>query len=424
MLDLLKIRDFRNLWLGQAISRIGDAFYFIGPLYVVKKIFDDDAMVGYVGAVEALPYLLFGTVAGAVADRVDRKKLMVYSDLISALILVVYIIYLSTLSGHPPRWPFYLIGFLLASVRVFFFPAKNASVPRLVPNDKLMSANAFSASTDQFAWLVGILLTVVLGAIAERLGIVMFLKAMVLVNALTFFVSVYYLALLPSIVPERDHTEEAHMMTDIIEGVRYAKTDKVIGLSLLANFGLGLFMSPFFVVYLATNEAWFGNRPGPLAIIEGCFIIGMLAMNFLIPKMNLTKPGLIFGIGLAIAGVNVLLMGFSPVYSVYCVWNLVCGIAIGLVNVPMMTYQQLKVPDQYRGRIMSLGQLIWMSVQPVGMALGGTLLGLFGIVKMHVFMGTGFALTGAAPLLNQEFREAVIPKDPSSDEVSDNEGQA
>jgi MFS family permease len=409
MLDLLSVRHFRNLWLGQAISRIGDAFYFIGPMFVVKRLFNDDAMVGFVGAVEALPFLLFGTIAGAIADRFDRKKIMLISDLLSVLILLVYLLFLIPYQDMLPRWPFYVVGFLLATVRVFFFPAKNASVPRLLPEEKLMGGNALNATTEQFAWLVGIMLTAAIGVLADVIGVVQYLKVMVLVNGLSFLGSAYYIYLLPSIEPERDKTEETHVFEDVVEGIRYAKTDKVIGLSLLATIGLGLFMSPFFVVYMETNRAWFGNKASPLAIIEACFVVGMLAMNFIIPKLNFQRPGMVYGIGLAVAGLNVFLMGLSPVYTVYCFWNLVCGFAIGAVNVPMMTYQQLKVPDQYRGRIMSLGNLIWMSVQPLGMALGGWLLSMLGIVKMHLFMGAGFAATGAAPLLDKEFRDAVIP---------------
>lgn len=409
MLDLLSVRHFRNLWLGQAISRIGDAFYFIGPMFVVKRLFNDDAMVGFVGAVEALPFLLFGTIAGAIADRFDRKKIMLISDLLSVLILLVYLLFLIPYQDMLPRWPFYVVGFFLATVRVFFFPAKNASVPRLLPEEKLMGGNALNATTEQFAWLVGIMLTAAIGVLADVIGVVQYLKVMVLVNGLSFLGSAYYIYLLPSIEPERDKTEETHVFEDVVEGIRYAKTDKVIGLSLLATIGLGLFMSPFFVVYMETNRAWFGNKASPLAVIEACFVVGMLAMNFIIPKLNFQRPGMVYGIGLAVAGLNVFLMGLSPVYTVYCLWNLICGFAIGAVNVPMMTYQQLKVPDQYRGRIMSLGNLIWMSVQPLGMALGGWLLSMLGIVKMHLFMGAGFAATGAAPLLDKEFRDAVIP---------------
>lgn len=419
MLDVLRIRDFRNLWIGQAISRIGDAFYFLGPLFVVKKVFNDDAMVGYVGAVEALPYLLFGTVGGALADRIDRKKIMVWSDLISAILLFIYLGYLLTLKGEIPRWPFFVFGFLLASVRVFFFPAKNAAIPRLVPGEKLFNANIMSAVTDQFMWLVGNVSMVSIGTLAESLGPIPFLKVLIFVNGITFLISMVFLVILPKIEPQREEHHEQHMLTDIREGISYAKRDRVIGLSLLASFGLGLFMSPFFVVYLATNMAWFGNKAPQLAFIETCFIVGMLSMSFIIPHLKVKKAGMAYGLGLTIAGICVLLMGFSPIYAMYCIWNLICGFAIGGVDVPMRTYQQLKVPDEYRGRIMSLGQLIWMSVQPIGMSLGGTLLAWLGIVKMHVVMGTGFAISGAAPLMDKDFRESTIPDQSSTPDVAE-----
>ena len=417
MFDLLRIKDFRNLWFGQAISRIGDAFYFLGPMFVIHKIYNDNAMVGWVGAVEALPYLLFGTVGGAVADRIDRKKIMVWSDMLSAVLLFAYFAFLMSLPGHPPKWIFYVVGFLSTTIRVFFFPAKNAAIPRLVPAEKLFKANALSASTDQLAWLIGNVMMVSLGMLADKFGVIPFLKILLVVNALTFLVSALFVFTLPKIEIQREeHHEEQHMFTDIKAGIAYAKRDRVIGLSLLTSFGLGLFMSPFFVVYLATNKLWFGGKASPLAFIETCFIIGMLSMSFIVPHLKIKKAGMAFGIGLSIAGISVLLMGLSPIFGLYCLWNLICGFSIGIVDVPMRTYQQLKVPDEFRGRIMSLGQLIWMSVQPIGMSLGGPLLGLLGIVKMHILMGTGFAVTGAAPLLDKEFRDATIPDQPSKPE--------
>lgn len=407
--DVLSNKDFRNLWLGQAVSRIGDAFYFIGPLFVIKRLFDDDAMIGYVGALEALPYLLLGTVAGAVADRIDRKKIMVWSDLLSSAVLLLFFLYLMVIPSDPPKWAFYVFGPLLATLRVFFFPAKNAVIPRLVPQDRLMGANAFSAATDQFAWLLGNMLTAALGGVADHYSPGAFLKVMVVANLISFLVSVYFLVKLPAVIPERENVEESHMFEDVVKGIQYAKTDQVIGLSLLASVGLALFMSPFFVVYLSINKQWFGNKAAPLAMIEACFIVGMLAMSFIVPKLKFHRPGLAYSLGLAVAGVMVALMGVSPYIVLYGFWNLLCGFAIGAVDVPMRTYQQLKVPDEYRGRIMSLGMLIWMSMQPFGMAVAGKILNYLGPVKMHIFMGVGFALTGLMPLLSKAFREATLP---------------
>ena len=417
MFDLLRIKDFRNLWFGQAISRIGDAFYFLGPMFVIKRVFNDNALVGYVGAAEAVPYILFGTLAGAIADRIDRKQIMLWAEVLCTAVMFAYLIFLLTLHGYPPKWIFFVVGITMSTIRVFFFPAKNAAVPRLVPSEKLFTANALSAGTDQFGWLIGNVLMVSLGMIADRVGLMPFLITLVLVNGISFLVSAICIALLPKIEILRDeHHEPQHVFTDIVEGLAYAKRDRVIGLSLLTTIGLGLFISPFFVVYIATNEQWFGNRAGPLAFIETCFILGMLSMSFIIPRLKVKKAGMAYSLGLTIAGICILIMGGSRFFGLYCLWNLVCGFAIGGVDVPMRTYQQLKVPDEYRGRIMSLGQLIWMSVQPIGMALGGQLLLVLGIVKMHVFMGAGFAATGALPMLDKEFRDATIPDQSSPPE--------
>jgi hypothetical protein len=172
------------------------------------------------------------------------------------------------------------------------------------------------------------------------------------------------------------------------------------------------------VVYFAINQQWFDNKIATVALIEGCFIVGMLSMSFIVPRMKFHRPGLAYSLGLGVAGAMVFFMGLSPFVTLYAFWNLVCGFAIGAVDVPMRTYQQLKVPDEYRGRIMSLGMLIWMSVQPFGMAAGGAILKLLGPVMMHMVMGMGFAVTGLAPLLNKAFREATLP-DMTPAEVED-----
>src|SRR5688500_12870764 len=99
--DILAIKAFRNLWLGQAISQIGDAFYYASFMFMVEHITNSKPMVGYVGAAEALPFLLFGPYAGVVADRIDRRKIMLLSDIISGLTLCMMAAVLF-LQAQPP----------------------------------------------------------------------------------------------------------------------------------------------------------------------------------------------------------------------------------------------------------------------------------------------------------------------------------
>lgn len=87
-MQLLRIPAFRNLWLGQAISQIGDALYYVAFMFMVKKITGQNAMVGYIGAVEVLPYFIFGPFTGVLADRIDRRKILLWSDLLCGILLL------------------------------------------------------------------------------------------------------------------------------------------------------------------------------------------------------------------------------------------------------------------------------------------------------------------------------------------------
>src|SRR5512141_456562 len=102
--QLLQYRAFRNLWLGQAISQLGDSIYYVAFMFMAQSVTGSFAMVGYVGAMEMLPYMLFGPYAGVLADRMDRRKVMLYSDLASAAFLLGFAVLVSAFGGSPPTW--------------------------------------------------------------------------------------------------------------------------------------------------------------------------------------------------------------------------------------------------------------------------------------------------------------------------------
>src|ERR1700722_2167935 len=101
--QLLRIQPFRNLWLGQAISQFGDSFYYVAFMFMVQKVTGSIAMVGYVGACETVPYLLFSLYGGVIADRIDRRRIMLASDLLSGLSLCS-LAALVWILGKPPVW--------------------------------------------------------------------------------------------------------------------------------------------------------------------------------------------------------------------------------------------------------------------------------------------------------------------------------
>ena len=110
-MQLLRIPAFRNLWLGQSISQIGDALYYVSFMFMVSQLTGRVDMVGYVGAVEMLPFFIFGPYTGVLADRIDRRLILLWSDLISGFVLVGLAV-MAFAMGTPPVWSLFVAAFM------------------------------------------------------------------------------------------------------------------------------------------------------------------------------------------------------------------------------------------------------------------------------------------------------------------------
>lgn len=407
----LSIRAFRNLWLGQAISQLGDAFYYVVFMFMVGKITGSSVMVGAAGTAEALPFLFFSGYAGVLADRLDRRKIMLTSDVVSGSILLA-LGGIVLFDASPPGWTLIATAFLLSCARAFFMPAKNAAIPSLVPPELLMKANALSSITQSAAPMLGLFLSaMVLGALWALSKTWFFLGA-ILVNALSFYLSAAYIRLLPAIVPDRGG-EEKHPWTDFRQGLGYVKRHKVLRVFIVVNTVLGLMISPFFIVYVQANKEWFGGIPTTLIWFEFTFFAGLIAGSVIVAKFSHKRPGLGYSYALAVVGVSVAAMAYSRTFFLFCLWNVIAGLAIPFCDVPFMTYMQLAVDDTLRGRVSSVLNMTRMSIVPLGMAMGGILVAKVGVVGGFAVMGFGMALAALMGLASSSFRNAVIPDAPA-----------
>ncbi len=411
--SVLQIPAFRNLWLGQTISQFGDAFYYVAFMFMVKKVTGDDQMVGLVGAAETLPYFLLSLYAGVVADRIDRKKILFWSDAGCAILLALFALLLVQTNGKPPVWGLVLIPFLLSTMRAFFMPAKNAVLPNLVPEEKLPLANALSGLTQSIAPMISLAFSgAVLGILYDKSPRNFFLLT-VLLNALSFFVSTYYITRLPSMIPDRSAAIDRRPWADLKEGLRYINSRRILKVILLLQGVLTLSISPFFVVYIAANDAWFGGKPGSIAWFECAFFVGLLASTIYIGNLNLRRPGQGFIWGLGAVGLFVVFMAFSQNFWFFVLWQIPCGLAIPFAELPMTTWKQVSIPDDLRGRFFSVNSMLQSGLMPIGLVLGATMVKSVGLVWMFILMGVGMILASLSGLLDKEFRELEIP-DPAA----------
>src|SRR4051812_27999124 len=141
-MSVLRHSGFRNLWLGQIISQMGDYFAFLATMVVVSGFSDDPQQITLMMAgmmiCQAVPRLIFGMLAGVFVDRWDRRRTMMVSDIIRAGLALLMIP--AFLAQSLPAM--YALGFLLSAVGTLFNPAKGALIPKLVPEEMLLRATS------------------------------------------------------------------------------------------------------------------------------------------------------------------------------------------------------------------------------------------------------------------------------------------
>jgi len=408
--DLLKISPFRNLWLAQAISQLGDSFYFVVSMFMAEKLTGSLAMVGIVGAAGSVPFLLFGPYAGVMADRLDRQRIMLYSDMVSGGLLLLFSVFVAF--GMTPGWLLAVVPFLLGTIRVFFLPAKNAALPNLVPQDVLITANSLSMLTQTLMPMLGLAASATaLAPLYDGLGNGFYLGA-IIINSLSFFGSAWFVRNLPSIRPDRKG-EPVHAWLDLKEGIRYIRRRRELVVLMLAQAVMTLCISPFFVVYVAANKVWFGGKPQMLAWSECAFFVGMIVCTPIVGRLKIERPGLGFALGLAVVGVGVILMAWSTWIPLFLFLQVVCGLAVPFAEIPVTTYLQSSVPDDTRGRVNSVYTMVQVGMSPVGYFMGSLLVDQGGLVFAFIFMGVGMTVAALGGLLDPAFRTARMPLAPA-----------
>jgi hypothetical protein len=376
MLGLLRIRDFRLLFVGEGVSLLGDQFYFIALPWLVLELSNNPFTLGAVLAVQGLPRALFMLVGGAVTDRFSPRRVMIGSN-IARLVLVALLAAL-VLSGSVQLWMLWSIVLAFGVADGFFFPAQGAIVPRLAATDQLPAANAVVQGLDQVAQFVGPMLAGALIAAftADRLGLQGVGLALA-VDAATFLVSVVTLWVMQvDRVPRTDAAgAPPRLFASVREGLAYMWGDPLLrtllALIVAVNFlavgpllvgipqlvrerlsegagGFGLVMSAFGAGSLA-GLALGGTLPKPPPWVTGNLLLGVCA---------------VFGVGLALLGVaHSLVAALAPV--------LLMGLAVGYLMVFFFSWVQARTPQRMMGRMMSLIIFASVGLVPLSQLLAG-----------------------------------------------------
>jgi MFS family permease len=400
---------FRRLWLGQTASLIGDSVFFLIFFYMVDQSAEGDAVVvSLVTALMSLPFVLFGAAAGRAADRLDRRAIMVASDIGSTVLMAAAGVW-SFFEPVPP-WPLLAaVGFGVGAANSFFLPARLAAIPRLVPEREVARANGLFLTTGQIAYMAGLSLSAVgLGAL-EKLAPEFFFSTACLANAATFLVSAVIVGGLPRLRPLQE-PEPSRFWKDVAEGLRAVRKDRLVFVALITNAVISLCISGFFVAYLQVNREWFSGTFRSLAGIELAFALTSAFVGVFVGRLRIRRPGIAFMSGSIVIGASVAVMAYSRDYWAFVAANILAGLAFPFLIVPLTTYIQLAYEDSLRGRVNSAWTVSQEAVKPAGLVLTGAALTGAGLPATLAGMGIGMSAAGLAGLCSPSVRRTLMPE--------------
>jgi MFS family permease len=410
------VRDFRLLWLGEAISTLGDQFALIALPWLALLLTGDAFALGTVLALMALPRAGLMLVGGAYVDRLSPRLVMLGSNVVR--LLAVGVLGLVVLEGAAAMWMLYAFALVFGVADAFFYPAQTAMVPELVDDAQLQQANGIVQGTAQFTGLIGPAAAgVALAAFAGQAGSpnVTGVGIALLFDAATFFVSLATLLLITA----RPAHEEPHgsVIKDIREGISFVwKMPAVRVMVLLSMSANLLIVGPLdvglpIVAYtrLPEGAAAFGLI---LSAFGGGSLLGMAGAT-LLPALPKAHFGSILLALFSVSGVCLALLAVIGSTPIALLDAGIAGIILGYTNITYITWIQRRIPRNLMGRVMSLMMFGSVALVPVSMAVSGALvqISLDGVL---IGGGLGMAALALVGLLARSVRRMGL--EPTLDE--------
>ncbi len=358
-------RDYLLLWSGQIISSLGTQLSQLAFPLLILALTKSPAQAGIVGTLRALPYIVLSLPAGALVDRWNRKKIMIYCDTGRALCMLS--IPLAAVVGHMTLFQIYSVALLEGSLAVFFSLASAASLTNVVAKAQLPEAMGRYQATEGVTLLIGPLLGGLLYSIANALPFFMDAISYVVSAVSLCFIATSFQRELLTVTPK-------HIGADIIEGLVWLWRQPLILFLAVLSGGVNVFLAsfPLIVIVLAQQQHASPFTIGLIFAIGGCGGIAGALFGGVIKKR--------FRFGQVIGGILWSWVVFWALYLV--VSNL---IVLGIIstifffsepvyNVVQFSHRLSLIPDRLQGRVNSAFRLIAFSGPPLGLALTGMLL--------------------------------------------------
>ncbi len=409
-------RDYRRLIASQLLSLTGSQMQVVAINWHVYLLTKSPLALGFVGLTRVLPIIGFSLWGGLIADRSDRRRVMVATQ--TAMTAVALALAGMTYFGRESLWLLYVLNALGAAAVAFDGPSRQALIPRLVPAEDLPGALSLNLSVFQAALIGGPALSGLL--IAQAGSGTRGLYLIYLLNAVSFLAVIFALVTMRTSGAPEPTAGKVEMSAALAEGLRFVFTTPIMvwtmGLDFLATFFSGATsLLPIF----ADQVLHVGARG--YGILAAAPAVGALAGALYLSIRPLPdRQGRIFLWAVVVYGASTVVFGLSRSFWLTLVALAGTGLADAISTVIRQTIRQFVTPDRLRGRMTSINMIFFMGGPQLGELEAGLVASLFAstVVGVTVSVVSGgiativitAAIAAAAPMLRRyDYRTAVIP---------------
>ena len=369
-------RRFRLLWSGLLISIAGSQMQIWALFWQIHTLTDQPIALGAVGLARILPVIIFSLIGGAMADVLNRRRILFITQ--TAMALVALTLGWLTLTSHIDLWHIYLLTAMQAVAQAFDGPARQALTPNLVPVKDLPNAFSLNSIALQAGSIVG---PAISGIIIAAGG----LPYVYIINAISFLAVILALALMGPVEQQKTIPTGSGVVSfaAIAEGVRFILKQPLILSTMILDFFATFFASANTLMPIIAVDVL---HVGAVAYgwLSAAQAIGAMIAALVISQLHqIRRQGIIFMLAVVVFGVATILFGASRLFILSMLALVIVGSADTVSTIIRNTIRQLSTPDYIRGRMTSVNQIFFQ---------GGPQLGEVEAGLVAQFLGAPFAV--------------------------------
>jgi MFS family permease len=405
MLAPLRLRDFRLLWTGLAVSLLGDGVYVVAIAWQAYQISNSPFALAVTGVAWTLPSVIVLPFSGALSDRAGRRPLMIAANLLRALAALA--IGLLAVAGSVEIWHLILLSVVFGMGEALFGPSFTAIVPEIVPEHLLVQANSLDQAMRPLA--MQFLGPALGGALVASVGS----GSAFLFDAATLLFAALMLTLMRTRTAARAPAQ-SRLLEDMRDGARYVRTQVWLWATLLGfSVAVLVFWGPIEVLvpYLVKNDIGGGAGGFGLVLAAGGAGAILAAVTISVVGLPARRLGLVYA-AFIVAGYGTALYGVAQALWQMAVIAALAGACFSAGLVAWSTTMQSRVPTELLGRVSSLDWMVSISLLPVSFAVVGPVSRVLGVRETLILAGTVagtilLLVLAAVPELRQPEPEAA-----------------